>query len=159
MVENANPSSGIKDEASFEAFATEYEKFLKKCEEEGCSSSPSRVSSRSPLQLALMISPLYLLNTARLSLKSFHRRSIIDVAAKLGPKKPSLILTIENLIWDAIFKLAEGHSTVYDIIRELVESLPWSEIDGELIPGAREWFYVDSGMLSLFYLEKEKFIN
>jgi hypothetical protein len=149
-LENANPSSGHKDKASYDHFVAQYEQFIEKCRVEGCNSSASRIGNRSPLQLALMISPLYLLLTARLSLKSYHRRTLIDSAAKLGPQKPPLILTVENLIWDALFKLAEGRSLVHDVLLDLANSLPWSEINGELNPATEAWFNLDSCMLSLF---------
>jgi hypothetical protein len=147
---NANPSSGHKDKASYDLFVVDYEQFVERCEVEGCKSSPSRIGNRSPLQLALMISPLYLLTTARLSMRSYHRRTVIDLAAKLGPKKPPLILTVENLIWDAVFKLSEGRVLVHDVLKDLANSLPWNEINGELNPGTETWFNLDSCMLSLF---------
>ncbi len=76
-----------------------------------------------------MISPLYLFITRRLSTKSFHRRTVIDLAARLGPHKTSRILAAESAIWDAVFCLAEGRVSVYSVLRDLAESLPWSDID------------------------------
>ena len=157
-MENANPSSGHKDKASYDQFVTEYEKFIEKCRVEGCSSSASRIGSCSPLQLALMISPLYLLMTSRLYLRSYHRRTLIDFAAKLGPQKPPLILAVENLIWDALFKLAEGRFLVHTVLLELANSLLWTEINGELNPSTEAWFNLESCMLSIFVLIYEKFI-
>ena len=157
-MENANPSSGHKDKASYDQFVTEYEKFIEKCRVEGCSSSASRIGSRSPLQLALMISPLYLLMTSRLHLRSYHHRTLIDFAEKLGPQKPPLILAVENLIWDALFKLAEGRFLVHTVLLELANSLPWTEINGELNPSTEAWFNLESCMLSIFVLIYEKFI-
>lgn len=149
-MENTNPSSGHIDKESYDCFVAEYEQFVENCRAEGCNSSASRIGNRSPLQLALMISPLYLFMTARLSMKSYNRRTLIDLAAKLGPKKPPLILKVENLIWDALFKLAEGRSLVYDILLELANSLPWMEINGALNPGTEAWFDLSSSMLSFF---------
>lgn len=83
-------------------------------------------------------------------MKSFHRRTLIDFAAKLGPQKPPLILAVENIIWDALFKLAEGRFLVYDILLELSNSLPWTEINSTLNPGTKTWFDLASCMLSLF---------
>ena len=113
--------------ASYEQFVTEYEQFVENCQVEGCNSSASRIGNHSPLHLALMISPLYLLVAARLSTKSYHRRTLIDFAAKLGPHKPPLILKVENLIWEALFKLAQGRILVYDVLLDLSNSLPWTE--------------------------------
>jgi hypothetical protein len=150
-LENANPSRGHRDRESYDGFVKEYEEFVAKCEVEGCNTSVSRVGNRSPLQLALMISPLYLFVTIRLSMKSYHRRTLIDFAAKLGPRKPPLILKVENLIWEALFKLAEGQSNVYDVLLGLSNSLPWDEINGDLNLVTERWFHLDSSMLTLCF--------
>jgi hypothetical protein len=73
-----------------------------------------------------MISSLYLLITRRLSTKSFHRRTVIDFAARLGPHKPPRLLAVENLIWDAVFRLAEGHISVYTVLRNLAKQWNWN---------------------------------
>jgi hypothetical protein len=83
-VNTNNLSSGFQDEESYERFVIEYHKFIANYRVEGCNSSVAHVGSRSPLQLALMISPLYLLMTLRLCTKSFHRRTLIDISARLG---------------------------------------------------------------------------
>ena len=67
--------------------------------------------------------------TFRLSTKSFHRRTVIDLAARLGPHKPPRVLAVESAIWDAIFRLAEGRISVYKALSDLANSLPWSDID------------------------------
>lgn len=126
---NTNPSSGFQDKESCDRFEIKYNKFIEKCGTEGCLSSAAPVSSRSPFQLAVMISPLYLLSTFRLSTKSFHRRTLIDQAATLGPHKPPSVLAVEKVIWDAIFCLAEGRLTVYQVLGNLANSLPWPDID------------------------------
>jgi hypothetical protein len=126
---NTNPSSGFQDKESCDRFEVEYNKFIEKCGTEGCLSSAAPVGSRSPFQLAVMLSPMYLLSTFRLSTKSFHRRAVIDLAARLGPHKPPIILAVENVIWDAIFSLAEGRLSVYQVLCNLAYSLPWSDID------------------------------
>ena len=150
-MENANPSSGHKDKASYDLFVTEYEKFVEKCGVEGCNSSPSHIGNHSPLQLALMISSLYLLMTSRLYLRSYHRRTLIYFAAKLGPQKPPLILAVENLIWNALFKLAEGRFLVHTVLLKLADSLPWTEINGELNPSTEAWFNFEYCMLSILF--------
>ena len=130
----------------------EYDKFIQTCKSEGCNSSVSYVGTRSPLQLALMISPLYLLVTLRLSIKSFHRRTLIDVAARLGPHKPPYILAIENLVWDAIFRLAEGRDSVYVVLYDLANSLSSSDVDVALNGDIdKPWFAPPPGMLHSFF--------
>lgn len=153
---NANPHRGYKDKKSYDLFVTEYEQFIANNQVEGykTSASGSRVGSRTPLQLALMISPLYLLVTFRLSTKSFNRRTVIDLAAKLGPHKPPLVLAVEKLIWDALFKLADAPPTAYGVLRDLANSLPWSEINDVLNGDAEQWFSLTPCMLRSFYFGK-----
>ena len=56
---------------------SEYNIFTKKCRTEGCPSSAAHIGSRSPFQLAVMISPPYLLVTLRsltiISSQNCHR--------------------------------------------------------------------------------------
>jgi hypothetical protein len=143
----ANPRSGHQDKESYDRFVAEYEEFIQNYKVEGCKSSASHIGSRSPLQLALMISPLYLLVTFRMSVKSFNRGTVIDLAARLGPSKPPLVLAVEKLIWDAIFKLANGPFTPYDVLHDLSNSLPWSDINDALNCNAEHWFSPASCML------------
>jgi hypothetical protein len=126
---NANPSSGFQNTEAYNCFEIEYNKFLTKCQTEGCPSAAAHVRCRSPFQLACLISPLYLLVTLRLSTKSFHRRTVIDLAARLGPHKSPLVLAVESMIWDALFRLAEGRTSVYVVLRDLANSMPWSDIN------------------------------
>ena len=129
-------SSFLIIKESCDCFEIEYNQFIKKCGTEGCLSSAAPVGFRSSFQLAVMLSPLYLLSTFQLSTKSFHRKTVIDLAARLGPHKPPSILAVENVIWDAIFSLAEGRLSVYyQVLRNLISSLPWSDIDT-----AQQWF-------------------
>jgi len=133
--------SGFKDQESYEQFEISYKAFIQKCRTGGSPSSAAQVSSRSPFQLSAMISPLYLLITRRLSTKSFHRRTVIDVSARLGPHKPPRLLAVENLIWGAVFRLAEGRISVYTVLRDLANSLASSDIDIALnCNGDKQWF-------------------
>lgn len=149
---NANPCSGYKDKKSYDLFVAEYEQFIENNRVEGhkTSASGSRIGSRTPLQLALMISPLYLLMTFRLSTKSFNRKTVIDLAAKLGPHKPPLVLAVEKLIWDALFKLADAPPGAYVVLRDLANTLPWSQINDVLNGDTERWFSLTPGMLNLF---------
>jgi len=141
MSASTNPSSGFKDEESYERFEIEYSAFIETCRTKGCRSSAAQVGSRSPFQLAVMISPLYLLMTLRLSTKSFHRRTVIDLAARLGPHKPPRVLAVESAIWDAVFHLAEGHISVYAVLRDLANSLPWADINiASNCEADKQWF-------------------
>jgi hypothetical protein len=133
--------SGFKDQESYEQFEIAYNAFIKKCQTGECPSLAAHVSSRSPFQLGVMISPLYLLVTHQLSTKSFHRRTVIDIAARLGPHKPPRLLAVENCIWDAIFHLAEDGMSVYTVLQDLANSLPWSDINIALnCDSDKQWF-------------------
>ncbi|KAF9473195.1 hypothetical protein BDN70DRAFT_937616 [Pholiota conissans] len=135
------PPGGFKDQDSYDRFEVEFNAFIKKCRTEGTPSSAAHVGSRSPFQLAVMISPLYLLVTKRLSTKSFHRRTVIDLAARLGPHKPRRVLAVESAIWDALFRLAEGRISAYSVLRDLADSLPWSDVDNaENCEADKQWF-------------------
>lgn len=144
---NANLSRGHKDKESFQLFASKYEEHIQNYRVEGPTSSVSNIGSRTPLQLALMISPLYLFMTRRLSAKSFHRQLVIDVAARLGPHKHPLLISVEDCIWEAIFKLADGPSSVYEVLEGLASSLPWNMINDQLNCGTEQWFALAEGML------------
>ena len=133
--------SGFKDKESYDKFELQYNAFIARCQTKGAVSATATVALRSPFQLAVMISPLYLLVTRRLSTKSFHRRTVIDLAARLGPNKPPRILAVESSIWDAIFRLAEGRISVYTALRGLADSLPWFDIDmASNCEADQQWF-------------------
>ena len=48
---------------------------------------------------------------------------------QVGPHKPPHPLAVENVIRDAIFRLAESRIFVYTVLRDLANFLPWSDID------------------------------
>lgn len=97
-----------------------------------------------PLQLALFISPLYLLLPFRIVKQSFHRRSVIDVSHRLGPHKPQVLLKVENLIWDAVFSIAERPLDIKAIISKLVLQIPQDDMESAS-PGDRSWFNLFDG--------------
>jgi hypothetical protein len=108
--------SGFKDQESYEQFEIAYNAFIKKCQTGECPSLAAHVSSHLPFQLSVMISPLYLLVTHQLSMKSFHRRTVINITVRLGLHKSPHLLAVENCIWDAVFCLAKGGMSVYTVL-------------------------------------------
>lgn len=88
---------------------------------------------QAPLHLALLISPLYLLLQFLLAKKSFDRRSVLELSAKLGPRKPPLLLKVEDFLLTALFQLSKGRIMPYVILKGLAEAIPWSE-------ATRKWF-------------------
>jgi hypothetical protein len=70
------------------------------------------------------------------------------MAARLGAHKPLRLLAVENIIWDAIFRLAEGRVSVYTVLHDLAKSLPWSDIDVALnCDTDQQWFVPAPRML------------
>lgn len=99
-----------------------------------------------PLHLSLFISPLYLLFPFRIVKESFHRRSIIDTYQKLGPNKPQVLLKIENLIWDAVFAIAERPADIETIISQLALTMPWDDIEAaSQLNDEKSWFNILTG--------------
>ena len=100
-----------------------------------------------PLHLALFISPIYLLLPFRIVKQSFHRRCIIEVSHKLGPNRPPILLKIENLIWDAVFAIAERPLHIKDIIIELASHIYGNEEEFiSCSPTDRSWFTLSNGI-------------
>lgn len=112
----------------------------------GKASSAGHASFCAPLHLALFISPLYLLLPFRIVKKSFHRRPILQISHILGPHKTPLILKIENLIWDAVFSIAEQPSRIQDIISQLMLKIPWPEVQFASTED-RDWFRLSPGQV------------
>jgi hypothetical protein len=63
---------------------------------------------RAPLQLALLISPIYLLFPLPLYKRSFNRQLMLSIGEALGNRKPALIVEVEKAIWRVVFALVEG---------------------------------------------------
>jgi hypothetical protein len=93
---------------------------------------------RAPLQLSLLISPIYLLLPFQIAKKSFNRQHVINTCASLGNQKPQLLLDVERSVWNTLFSLASGKFEPLQLLLCLSKNLPW-----ELINHAgneRSWF-------------------
>ena len=116
---------------------------LLQCHEKSGGSS-GHASLCAPFHLALFISPIYLLFPFRIVKQSFHRRSVIEVSHRLGPHKPSTVLKIEGLIWDAVFAIAERPLDIQDILANLALQIP----DADFVscsPEEKQWFSLSNG--------------
>lgn len=102
--------------------------------------NPGIAMLRSALQLALLLSPIYLLLAFQIVKKSFHRRMVLEYAVKLGPHKPELLVKVEDLILDALFTLSRGKVTAHHVLQTLVENIPWAELETTSANGQRGWF-------------------
>lgn len=94
---------------------------------------------RAPLQLSLLISPIYLLTPVQLHKKSFSRQLMLSTSETLGNKKPDSIIEVEKAIWRVVFSLAEGRLDPSELLQQLANDLPWSQIT-EASEDDRGWF-------------------
>ncbi|KAF8954584.1 hypothetical protein BDZ97DRAFT_1766010 [Flammula alnicola] len=88
----------------------------------------SLTSFRAPFQLAVEISPLYLLSPIFLARKSWSRSSLLRTAFCLGNDKPEALLEVEKVLWTVIFLMADGSLNPKDALERLKSDLPWDLI-------------------------------
>ncbi|PPQ82942.1 hypothetical protein CVT26_005172 [Gymnopilus dilepis] len=100
----------------------------------------SLASFRAPLQLALAITPLYLLSDTVLCKKSWNRRAILKLAFGLGNDKPVALIQAEKVLWDVLFLLANGALQPADVLKKLKSDLPWDSIKSTQMKGELSWF-------------------
>lgn len=96
---------------------------------------------RAPLQLALLISPLYLLIPSQLHKKSYSRQVLLATSEHLGNKKPAALLSVEKAIWKVVFALADGQHNPIPLLKSLAEDLPWGEVT-KVSQDERRWFAI-----------------
>lgn len=58
-------------------------------------------------------------NRIHLLTKSFHCRTIVYLAAKIGPHKFLCNMAVQTLILDASFHRADGHTSDYVVLQNL----------------------------------------
>ena len=83
---------------------------------------------RAPLQLSLLISPLYLLIPSQLHKKSYNRQLMLSTSEFLGNQKPDTLVAVENAIWRVVFALADGRLHPTQLLKRLSDDLPWGRI-------------------------------
>ncbi|KDR70306.1 hypothetical protein GALMADRAFT_144965 [Galerina marginata CBS 339.88] len=111
----------------------EFKVLIKNCESNGF---------RLPLQIALFISPIFLLIPVKLRSASWDREEILRFAKALGNQKPELLQRIEKEIWFSILEIAIGTKQPYTAMKVVLENLPWSEIE-EMDDFTLEYFKPD----------------
>jgi hypothetical protein len=100
---------------------------------------------RAPLQLSLLISPIYLLCPVQLSKKTYNRRTMVLINQLLGNGKTGLTIEVEKLIWEAVFSLAEGRLDPAQLLHSLCRNLPWEKIAAAAANNSAEdrvWFNI-----------------
>jgi hypothetical protein len=85
---------------------------------------------RAPLQLALLVSPIYLLLPSQHVKKSYNRQTLLKISSCLGNAKPQPLLEVERAIWKTLFSLASGRLDPFDLLHQLSDSFPWEDIQG-----------------------------
>ena len=83
---------------------------------------------RSPLQLSLLISPIYLLFGVQLVKKNYNRRTMLLMNQVLGNRKTDLTIEVEKAIWKVVFSLAKGRLDPAQLLHRLCQDLPWEKI-------------------------------
>jgi hypothetical protein len=108
---------------------------------------------RAPLQLSLLISPLYLLIPAQLHKKAFSRQLMLSTFEHLGNEKPRILCEVEQAIWKIVFALADGRLSPTQLLKEFAENLPWSSISC-LSEDETCWFAMgeDAYYFGIFYI-------
>jgi hypothetical protein len=97
-----------------------------------------------PLQLSLLISPIFLLLPNQLVKDSFNRQLMISTSIALGNAKTDLILEVEHVIWKVVFELASGTLTPDRLLFRLDQDFPWPKIESEArSENERNWFQLD----------------
>ena len=125
----------LEDQENLEEFC------MLAAEASSISGTENYASMRAPLQLALFISPIYLLVSFQLVKKSFNHQTLLDTAVRLGNTKPDILLEVEGIIWRALFSIAKGESGPDEAFRVMIAVLPWEKMDsiGKSDEG-RMWF-------------------
>ena len=98
---------------------------------------------RAPLQLSLLISPLYLLIPSQLHKKTYSRQVLLATSERLGTKKPAALLAVEKAIWKVVFDLADGCHHPTQLLKSLAHDLPWGDIK-QLSQDEECWFAVSA---------------
>lgn len=99
---------------------------------------------RATLQLALLISPLYLLLPIQLHKKTYHRQSLLAISELLGNRKPASIVAAEMAIWKTLFTLADGLVEPVHLLRELSMEL------GQMRASREDQVWFNLGKLIVF---------
>jgi hypothetical protein len=105
------------------------------------SGSNSIVGLRGPLHLGLLISPVIFASPCTLVKRSYNRRHVLTVMHRLGNDKSELLRRVECIMWQAIIFLVKGEKEPHDMLTWLMETLPWTDIEGaSLDEHEKSWF-------------------
>jgi hypothetical protein len=100
---------------------------------------------RHPLYGALLYSPLYLLADCKLTSNSWDQERMMKVSPKflidvveidsvlqlskaLGNDKPTILVKVENLLWECILDIAMGKAVCYEALRRFFMMVNWDSM-------------------------------
>ncbi|KAF8813075.1 hypothetical protein BYT27DRAFT_7207231 [Phlegmacium glaucopus] len=93
-----------------------------------------------PLQVALLISPIFLLQEIQIHLSTFYvqRYKPTLYSKALGNGRPDIISKFEQFMWKELFSVAKGQQTIEDAATNIVEFIPdhFNDIGSDI----RNWF-------------------
>lgn len=105
------------------------------------SGSNSLVGLRGPLHLSLLISPLMLASPSTLAKYSYNCVHVLTVMHRLGNGKSELLQHVESILWHGVISLVNGDKEPHDMLAWLVDTLPWTDIEGASLDECeRGWF-------------------
>jgi hypothetical protein len=99
------------------------------------SSGLSLASFRAALQLAVNISPLYLLTPYTIAKRQWNRQTIHQVGEYLGNGKPTALVEVENVIWRAIFFMSIGYMSPTGAVSFIKENIIWASLQAQCSGG------------------------
>lgn len=127
---------------------------------------------RLPLQLALCVSPLFLLVPELLHRKDFSRRDLLIVCYAFTPsiisfwlimvlqtwiafgnQAPAIVRRVEFLLWQAILRVACGQQDIAGSMTAFISEVPWPELRKIKIEDAeRKWFQTKGTRMYLVFI-------
>lgn len=105
------------------------------------SGSNSLVGLRGPLHLGLLVSPLIFASPYTLAKRSYNRSHVLTVMHRLGNSKSELLRRVESIMWQGVIFLVNGEKEPFEMLTWLMDTLPWSDIEGaSLDEHETNWF-------------------
>lgn len=111
-----------------------------------------------PLQAALLITPLVLLNTTKVAYWGWNQVDMLKVcilldtphtnrshyisdqlAKDLGNNPPAIIVQLESLLLEGLLQIARGNDTSAGVLEKFVSAIPWNDL-GNLDDTVTGWF-------------------
>ncbi|KAJ2932129.1 hypothetical protein H1R20_g4968, partial [Candolleomyces eurysporus] len=92
-----------------------------------------------PLILAVLISPLLLLQGFKIAGRATSKLTVLQIAFCLGNQKPPLLREIETRFWGLLQQVSRDNVSLFSAVFEFFDQLPWDKIEG-LLPEETSFF-------------------